>query len=154
MTMPQAEATSVSRQISINAPASKVYKYLTDASLIAEWMGQMAVFDPVPGGDYRVVINDSTIAKGNVVELIENEKVVFTFGWEAEGNPVTPGSSTVEITLEESGGSTSVTLTHTGLPEGTAISHGEGWEHYLARLHTVAEGGYPGVDPLIASAGG
>jgi len=114
----------------------------------------MAVFDPVPGGDYRVVINDSTIAKGNVVELIENEKVVFTFGWEAEGNPVTPGYSTVEITLEESGGSTSVTLTHTGLPEGTAISHGEGWEHYLARLHTVAEGGDPGVDPLIASAGG
>ena len=104
MTMSGTEPTSLTRQVSINASAATVYKYLTDSSLIAEWMGQMAVFEPFEGGDYRVVINDSTIAGGKVVELEQDKKVVFTFGWESDDSPVPAGSSRVEITLDEKDG--------------------------------------------------
>ena len=38
------------------------------------------------GGDHRSV--------GEFVELVPDEKVVFTFGWDAPGNPITPGSTT------------------------------------------------------------
>ncbi len=152
MAMSGTEPTSLTKQVSINASASTVYKYLTDASLIAEWMGQMAVFEPFTGGDYRVVINDSTIAGGKVVELEQDKRVVFTFGWESDESPVPAGSSTVEITLEEVDGTTHVELTHTGLISAAVAGHGEGWDHYMSRLAIAAAGGNPGVDPLIDSA--
>ena len=152
MGMSGTEQSGLTKQVSINAPASTVYKYLTDPSLIAEWMGQMAVFDPFEGGDYRVVINESTIASGKVVELEQDKRVVFTFGWESDESPVPSGSSTVEITLEERDGVTLVELNHTGLMAAAVAGHGEGWDHYMGRLAIVAAGGDAGKDPLIDSA--
>ena len=76
------------------------------------------------------------------MEVVPNEKVVYTFGWEVEGNPITPGSTTVTISLHPEGGKTRLRLVHSGLPDEQAVSdHGEGWGHYLDRLATVATGG-------------
>ncbi|MDA1280509.1 MAG: SRPBCC domain-containing protein [Chloroflexi bacterium] len=148
MTMSETEPTSLTRRVNINASAATVYRYLTDSSLIAEWMGQMAVFEPFEGGDYRVVINETAIAGGKVVELVQDKKVVFSFGWESEDTPVPSGSSRVEITLVEKDGTTQVELTHTGLVSAAVAGHGEGWDHYMGRLAIAAAGGNPGPDPL------
>ena len=71
------------------------------------------------------------------------EKVVFTFGWEQEGNPIPPGSTTVEISLHPEGDKTRVRLVHSGLPDDAVSDHGDGWQHYLERLADPApqEGG-------------
>ena len=74
------------------------------------------------------------------------EKVVFTFGWEQEGNPIPPGSTTVEITLHPEGDKTRVRLVHRGLPDDAVSDHGEGWDHYLGRLAIAATGGDAGPD--------
>ena len=54
------------------------------------------------------------------------------------GNPVPPGSSTLELDLVPDGDQTVVTRTHRVLPEPTRDVHRSGWEHYLSRLVVVA----------------
>jgi uncharacterized protein YndB with AHSA1/START domain len=96
---------------------------------------------------YRVLIAGAVQAAGEYVEVVPYEKVVFTFGWDVEGNPVGPGSTTVEITLHPDGDKTLVRLAHRGLPDDDAVAqHGHGWEHYLGRLAVAAAGGDAGPD--------
>jgi uncharacterized protein YndB with AHSA1/START domain len=88
------------------------------------------------------------VAVGEYVEVDPPNRVVFTFGWEGDGNPTPPGSTTVEITLTPDGDGTKVRLVHTGLPSAeSAERHGEGWDTYLARLEIAAAGGDAGPDP-------
>ena len=101
-------------------------------------------FEPQPGGVYAVDINDKALMRGEFVEVQANKRVVFTFGW--EGQPIAPGSSTVQIDLEPRGKTTLVRLTHTGLPVPARADHADGWNHYLARLAIAVPGGDPGPD--------
>jgi uncharacterized protein YndB with AHSA1/START domain len=93
------------------------------------------------------------VASGAFVELERPRRLVYTWGWEPgpEGpNLVPPGSSTVEIELEPVDGGTKLRFTHRDLPNVEAAeSHGEGWDHYLPRLATAAQGGNPGRDPWL-----
>jgi uncharacterized protein YndB with AHSA1/START domain len=147
MTTPKTDATSLVRQVSIDAPAATVFKYLVDPDLMCKWMGQACVFEPFAGGEYRCEINDNIVAGGKVVEVVQDQKIVYTFGWEGGENPVTVGASRVEITLEENAGSTLVVLTHSELA-GAVEEHGGGWDHYLSRLAIAATGGDAGPDPV------
>jgi uncharacterized protein YndB with AHSA1/START domain len=74
------------------------------------------------------------------------EKVVFTFGWEQDGHPIPPGSTTIEITLHPEGDKTRVRLVHSGLPDDAVDDHGHGWALYLERLSVRVTGGDPGPD--------
>jgi uncharacterized protein YndB with AHSA1/START domain len=115
-------------------------------------MGVDADLDARPGGVFRVNVTGQDVARGEYVEVSPNERVVFTFGWEAESNPVRPGSSTVEVTLEPDGPATLVRLRHLGLPGGPDDRHAEGWDHYLGRLGAAVVGGDAGPDPWARSA--
>ncbi|MBV9284964.1 MAG: SRPBCC domain-containing protein, partial [Acidimicrobiia bacterium] len=85
---------------------------------------------------------------GEYVEVVPLEKVVFTFGWEEEGNPIRPGSSTIEISLHPEGDKTLVRLAHRGLPEDAVSDHTHGWDHYLGRLAVAGSGGDAGPDDV------
>ena len=87
------------------------------------------------------------IESDEYVEVTPYSRVVFTWGWEGEGNPVPPGSSTVEITLVPDGDGTVVRLRHHGLSAQEGAKHAEGWAHYLDRLVAAGEGRDPGADP-------
>jgi uncharacterized protein YndB with AHSA1/START domain len=73
-----------------------------------------------------------------VVEVVENERVVFTWGWE-RGPLVPPGSTTVAIDLVPDGEGTLIRLTHSDLPPDEIEIHRYGWEHYVTRLAAVSE---------------
>jgi uncharacterized protein YndB with AHSA1/START domain len=128
------------REILIDASPATVFELLTDPRRHCEWQGTEADLDPRPGGVYRVLVGGSHRAVGEFVEVIPNEKVVFTFGWDEPGHPIQPGSTTVEYTLEAVGDKTRVRLVHRGLPEGAVAGHTVGWDHYLARLAVVGGG--------------
>jgi uncharacterized protein YndB with AHSA1/START domain len=132
--------------VDIQAAPSIVWELLTDAALIPRWMGRTVEADPRPGGMFRGEINDWAQFRGEFVELVPQERVVFSFGWENAEPP--PGSSTVTITLEPVGAATRVTLRHSGLSEATRAQHEHGWGHYLERLASVGAGGEPGPDPM------
>lgn len=145
------ERLPVEREVRIEAPPDVVFKFFVEPEQMIRWTGIEATLDPRPGGIYRVNVTGEDVARGEYVEVSPNERVVFTWGWEADGHPVPPGSSTVEITLEPDRGATIVRLRHSGLPGGPEDQHGEGWDHYLARLAVAAVGGDPGVDPWVQS---
>ena len=96
-----------------------------------------------------MLIRGAHQASGEYLKVVPNEKVAFTFGWDMEGNPITPGSTRIEISLHPEGSKTRVRLVHSGLPDEQAvIDHTGGWDHYLDRLATVAPGGTVPVDAL------
>ncbi|MCH8009800.1 MAG: SRPBCC domain-containing protein [Chloroflexi bacterium] len=134
-------------EVRIAARPSTVFSLLDNADGMAKWFGSSVQMDAKPGGTLRVDINGRDIAKGEIVEIVPPERIVFTFGWEGEGHPVPPGASRVEITLVEDGDGTIVRLRHSGLTAEQAASHKEGWDHFLPRLLEVAEGRDPGKDP-------
>ncbi len=115
--------------------------------MMTRWMGQNVQLEPHNGGVYHVDINGMAIARGEYLEVVPNERVRFTFGWEGENQPVGPGSTVVEITLIPDGNSTIVRLEHSGLPTEAREMHGHGWDLYLSRLAAVVEGRDPGPDP-------
>ena len=88
------------------------------------------------------------IASGRYVEVVPHSRIVFTWGWEDEGNAVPPGTTTIDVTLTPAGEGTLLRLTHRDLPTAEMRErHGEGWTHYLARLALAAAGQDPGPDP-------
>lgn len=134
------------REIVIDAPPETIWPFLVEPDKHAQWNGTVADIDPQPGGAYRVLMGGESQAAGKYVEVVPQEKVTFTFGWENKGNPIRPGSTTVEITLHPEGDKTRVRLVHPGLPDDAISDHTGGWDHYLARLATAATGGDPGPD--------
>ena len=134
------------REIMIDATPETIWPLLVDPARHVEWMGTEAEIDPRPGGVYRVLARGAHQAAGEYVEVVPQEKVVFTFGWEEDGHPIPAGSTTVEITLQPDGDKTRVRLVHRGLPDDAVADHTSGWTTYLDRLAVVATGGDAGPD--------
>jgi uncharacterized protein YndB with AHSA1/START domain len=131
-------ATEIEREIRIMARPETVFAYLTDPEKLVAWMGKEATLDARPGGVFRLGYDEGHQASGEYVEVVPNERVVLTWGWEAEGAATPPGASRVEITLTPDGDGTLLRLVHRGLSEDEARSHGEGWDLFLPKLAEVA----------------
>ena len=134
------------REITIAATPETIWPFLTDPERHVEWEGTVAEIDPRPGGVYRVLVGGQHQSAGEYLEVVPMEKVVFTFGWEQEGHPIPPGSTTIEISLHPEGEKSVVRLVHRGLPDDAVSDHGSGWAHYLSRLGVAATGGSAGPD--------
>jgi len=136
------------REIMIDATPETIWPFLVDPDKHVDWLGTVADIDPRPGGVYRVLVGGENQSAGEYVEVVPHQKVAFTFGWEQDGNPIRPGSTTVEITLHPEGNKTLVRLVHRGLPEDAIADHTRGWDHYLGRLAIAGTGGDAGPDTL------
>ena len=145
------ESEVLEREIRVAASPETVFSFFTDPEKMTRWKGKSATLDPRPGGIYRVDMNGRDIARGEYVEVVPHSRVVFTWGWEGEGSPLPPGSSTVEVTFIPDGDGTIVRLRHLGLPADQRDAHAEGWTHYMARLAVAGAGEVPGADPWAAS---
>ncbi len=147
------ERNIVEREVRIAAGPATVFEFFTDPDKMIQWKGRKAELDPRPGGIYRVDINDRAVARGEYVEIDPPRRVVFTWGWESEGegHAVLPGSSRVEISLEPDGEGTIVRLRHFDLPDEALEIHGQGWDLFLGRLAKAAVGEDPGPLPAPES---
>jgi uncharacterized protein YndB with AHSA1/START domain len=138
--------TEIEISLHIDASPSTVFRYFVDPQRMREWMGIAVDLDPRPGGVYRVEVTSGQIVLGVFLEVVPDERIVFSFGWEGNDG-VPPASTTVEVVLSRHGDGTVVRLRHLGLPDDDALrQHGYGWEHYGARLAIAAMGGDPGPD--------
>lgn len=131
----------VERRVSVTP--DKVFTYFTEPEKWLAWQGTEAEIDLVAGGVWRVNVTGGGFASGRVVEVVENKRVVFTWGWE-QGPPVPPGTTTVAIELVPDGDGTVIRLTHSALPPDQIDIHRSGWEHYVGRLADVSSGRDPG----------
>jgi uncharacterized protein YndB with AHSA1/START domain len=129
----------------VAAPPSAVFRYLTESSEWTRWQGVSASLDARPGGIFSMLMGNGMNARGQFVELVPDQKVVFTWGW-VDRPGIPPGSTTVEIRLRQDGNDTVVILTHRNIPADEAPLQKMGWTHYLPRLAQVAAGKDPGPD--------
>jgi uncharacterized protein YndB with AHSA1/START domain len=139
-------STDAVKEVTIKASPSTIFPYLVDPAFLVKWMGSEASLNPVPGGEFRVLCAGVNPSAGEYVEVIRDQKVVFTFGWDLPGHPIPAGSSEVEITLTPSDEGTLLRLVHRGLPDDAINDHLGGWNYYLARLEKVLAGIDPGPD--------
>ena len=133
------ERGSLERTLHIAAAPQTVFAFLVEPEKLIQWMGEVAQFDPRPGGQFRLRYNASAVASGVYIAVEPPRRVAFSWGWEADHDSVTPGSSTVEITLEPDGDGTLLRLTHSDLPADAVASHSLGWDQFLPELITSAE---------------
>ena len=127
--------------IHIAAEPEVVFDYFTNAGALARWMGDRAVVDPRPGGQFTIFFGDRRV-EGRYVELDRPRRLVISWG-RAGSRRFPPGSSVLEVTLTARDGGTLVAIAHSGLPEGERHRHAVGWRHYLARLALAAAGSDP-----------
>jgi uncharacterized protein YndB with AHSA1/START domain len=131
----------------IAASPATVFSFFTDVERWTSWQGVGGEVDARPGGIFRIRMPGAQVASGRFVEVVPDQRLVFTWGWEGDAPPVPPGSTTVTIELEPNESGTLLRLTHGPLaPPPVAEHHREGWENYLERLRVRAEGGDPGPD--------
>jgi len=148
------DVVEVERRIA--ARPETVFSFFVDPARYQRWQGVEAEVDPRPGGIFRVAATGSsrTIMRGEFVEIVPPERLVFTWGWEQfdglpDGMRVEPGASIVEVTFVPDGDETIVRIRHGGLPtEAALLFHSGGWNMTLDRIATVSEGRDPGPFPF------
>lgn len=103
----------------IDAPRERVYRAWTDPELLKEWFAPRPFSTPVaeldvrPGGASTIVMSDPQgnrfASHGVYLEVVPNERLVFTDAytraWEPSGKPF----MTVVVTFEDVGGKTRYT---------------------------------------------
>lgn len=125
--------------IYIAAEPRVVFDYFTDPAALASWMGDRAVLDPRPGGQFLLYFDDRVVA-GRYLAVERPSRLVISWGRRgSRGLP--PGLSTLEVTFTAEGPGTRVVIAHSGLPRGERERHALGWRHYLSRLATAGAGG-------------
>lgn len=133
-------ALEIRRKFSV--PREQVYAAWTDAVALAEWMGPQGVrvrvdgLEVRPGGRYHFTFlaeeGDLPLG-GEFIEVVENERLVFSWCWEA--GEIAGVETVVELTFAEADGGTEMILNHRKLPTETAAEkHTEGWTGCLACL--------------------
>ena len=129
-------------ELEIAAPPELVWRFWTEPDRLVRWMGDVATLEPRPGGTFRLEYRSGDVAAGSYVELVPPRRLVFTWGWEAAGDPVPSGASTIEVDLAPlaDGAATLLRLRHLGLPADSRGGHDEGWRYFLGRLAEAAAG--------------
>lgn len=128
----------VSYELTIAAPALVVYRHLTTVDGLKRWIADDAEVDPTPGGRVRWTHENGATMVGRFVELEPPRRLVFTYGWEGNLMGLPPEASTVEIELEEREGTTTLRLSHRGIPPESVEDHRRGWVFFLGRLRDAA----------------
>jgi uncharacterized protein YndB with AHSA1/START domain len=136
------------REIVVDATPSTIFPFLSEREQLLKWIGTDAEIDARPGGLFKVLVGGKHPSLGEFVEVVPDQKVAFTFGWDEPGHPIPAGSTRIEISLLPEGEKTRVRLVHSGLPADAVADHTHGWEHYLDRLATAVGGNDPGPDVL------
>ena len=103
----------------VKASPETVFRFFTDPRRWLQWQGVDAVLEARPGGRFRMDVTGDGWASGQFVEVVPPRRIVLTWGWEVEGSPVAPRSSTVGVELEPAQ---------------------VGWANYLDRLMVRAAG--------------
>jgi uncharacterized protein YndB with AHSA1/START domain len=134
------ETQSVTSEKFIKAPAAQVYLAFTNATLLKEWLCDVATVSPKPGGRMYLWWNGDFYSSGEYVALEPNHSI--TFQWFGRGESI---PTQVAVTLKKKTSGTLVAMTHT-LPAGEDwLKIAQGFQHEwtvsLENLTSVLETG-------------
>ncbi len=118
----------------------RMYQAWTSAEELAKWWGPEGYTTTIEkmevevGGEYKFAMNppegEAKVLVGRYEEVLQNEKLVFTWKWEDADNAFPETKVTVQFVDQD--GSTEVKVTHEQLPsEEAAEGHNQGWSSSL-----------------------
>ena len=121
-----------------DAPRSLVFKAWTEPERQAQWLGPRGFNSKIlssakgPGDDYRYEMRNPEGGdhwqQGQVREMREPERLVFTSYWTDAAGKATTAETVVTLTFEDVGGKTRLTLRQTGFESVNARDmHRGGW---------------------------
>ncbi len=84
------------------------------------WMGEHAVLDPTPGGEFTVDVR-GVLVRGRDLEVEPPSRLLISWG-HAGSARLPAGVSLLEVRLQSSGVGTMVTIHRCGLPEPEATT--------------------------------
>jgi uncharacterized protein YndB with AHSA1/START domain len=128
---------SIERTVVIRAKRSTVFRYFTDSERFAAWWGAGSSIDPRPGGKVEIRYPNGVTAGGEVIEVVEGQRVVFSFGYDDPDKPIAREGSRVTVTLTEERGGTCVRLEHAVATEAIRDAHVPGWRFQLSTFANV-----------------
>jgi uncharacterized protein YndB with AHSA1/START domain len=129
---------ALERSVLICATRRTVFSYFTDSTRFADWWGEGSSIDPRPGGALRIRYPNGATASGQVIEVVPEERVAFTFGYDDPGKPIPPGGSRVTVTLHDRPRGTLLVLRHEVADPSVRDQHVQGWRYQLALFANVA----------------
>lgn len=117
---------TLDRVVEICAPRETVFRFFTDSERFARWWGEGSRIDARPGGALTIRYPNGQTASGQVLEVDQPRRIVFTY--------VMPGevSSDVTITLEEVKAGTLLRLRHAFSSAKIRDQFVQGWRYQLA----------------------
>lgn len=132
----------------IDAPRAAVFEVWTTPEHLSQWWGPTGFTLPEcemdfrEGGAFRFQMRapsgDDHWLRGVFREIVEPERIVFTFAW-GTAEQATGPETLVTVTFEEKSGKTTLTLRQTGLEsDASAHEHSDGWAQQLDRLADYA----------------
>ena len=140
-------ADPVVKEILLDAPASRVWKALTDKDDMKKWYFDLSAFRAEPGFEFRFygegTKGDKYLHLCKVVDVIPEKKL--SYSWQYEGFE---GYSVVTFELTPEGNKTKLRLTHEGLDSFPAVpdfakeNFNAGWQELIiVILKKHVEGG-------------
>lgn len=136
MTIATAPVKTLTFTRTITAPVAQVYQSFTNRDDLCDWLSHDADVRAQVGGYLFLMWNDGNHAYGTFSEVDENKKLVLN--WQASHHP---DPTTVEIVFKETGGQTTVELTHNDVHEEVAERYKKDWNIGLNALKALLETG-------------
>jgi len=124
--------------VEVAAPPAAVFEYFVNAELLVAWIGDYAVLDARPGGEFTLDIEGIPV-RGRYLEVDAPQRVVVSWG-HAGSETIPPNSTHVQFTLAPTdNGGTVVEVEHRHLPAEHLPAHQIGWPMFMDRLcHTIS----------------
>ena len=132
------KSDSLIKEVLLNAPASKVWKAITDKNQMKEWYFDFKEFKPEVGFEFQFEggPDDRTyLHLCKIAEVVPEKKL--SYSWRYDGYP---GDSLVTFELFEEGNQTRLKLTHekiesfgTDNPDFAKENFIEGWNHIIGK---------------------
>ena len=141
MTAPAKETTSVTVERTVNASAERLYQAFQSRDEYNNWFCNNSFVQAREGGLYLFIWNaEQYSATGLIKELVENEKVVFTWRstWQGEESDY---PEILTVTFDEADDGTKVTFFHEGMPPEGKEGYEWQWNKRLDDLKQYVETG-------------
>lgn len=146
---PRSGSDTIVQEITIDAPAERIFEALTNPDQRVKWWGAEGRFqatqmesDLRPGGKWimrGIGVGGKLFSVGGEYREIERPRLLV-FTWLPDWQQNAP-ETLVRFDLEEQGSVTTVRLTHSGLTSESSRASQRGWPEIMSWLKAYAEAG-------------
>jgi uncharacterized protein YndB with AHSA1/START domain len=135
---------SVKQRYFVSVPPEKVFRALTQPSLLRKWFVASAKFSPRTGGNYTFNWGGEMSQSGKVLGYVRDKSLSLSWPQVQRGKPLGMTRATFKLKAKDNG--TLLDVNHTGFKNGTLWNENyssvcSGWAYFLMNLKSVLQHG-------------